>query len=709
MEFYPNTPFDENAGQHLMWDAIKDAFRRDAGVAFYRYSVKAKHNGVHYEPDTLVVLRERGVVVLECKGIRLEQLTEVQGQAWYLRDSYSDQINPIAQVQKQMYAVKDRVLKVPSLRSPVRFHAWVVLPFITRAAWIGAGLPEQSMVLFQEDLKLDALRDAFSAMTAHHPQPELSNTQWDELCGVFGAKIISVRQVSVPINAPADHPQRVIRDAYQSISQLDATQLTAALITPPGPQRLRGVAGSGKTVILARRIALLHARHPDWQLAFVFYTKALYDQVRDRILHEYQAITDISDEPDWDRLRIWHAWGGKLRQGFYRHLCQTTKQIVKRFDPEGPDFTEICDRLETDLKTRGIPVPELFDAIFIDEGQDLPHSFYRLALATLRDPKRLTWAFDEAQSVNNLSAPEPAIVFGRDSSNKPNVDLKGRYEGGAYKSMTMRHSYRTPNSVLMAAHAVNMGLFREGGAVQGMTNAKEWRAIGYEILKGEFRREGETIRVHRPQPSGTPLSHERNAHPFDIDSALCERALTVSPPIDVHAFTDPMRERDFIVASVKLDLERGFQPEDLLVVVLDSKFGFTDYLRTLQQAFTTAGIAAHVVGDDWWIKGSVPLTHVYRAKGNEAARVYACRFEFAHQALSDETEVQARNRALVAMTRARFWLTVSSGGPAPVLEEIVLAGAQYPHLEFQSFTQHTLHRVLEIADDEPDEQLPLGL
>ena len=37
----------------------------------------------------------------------------------------------------------------------------------------------------------------------------------------------------------------------------------------------------------------------------------------------------------------------------------------------------------------------------------------------------------------------------------------------------------------------------------------------------------------------------------------------------------------------------------------------------------------------------------------------------------------------------------------------LLLRPQYPQLAFESFTQRTLQRVLEIADDEPDGQLPL--
>lgn len=703
MEFYPNTPFDKFAGQHVLWEAIKDAFKPDEGAAFYRYPIKAMHNDVNYEPDTLVALREHGVIALECKGIRLEQLTEVQGHVWYTRGFYSDEITPVAQAEDQAYAVQGRVFQIAALRNAVRFHARAVLPFITRAAWEGAGLPEQSMVLFQDDLKPAALRAAVAAMNARHAQPALSDAQWGALRGVFGAKVVSVANVSVPRDAPANHPRRVIKSAFDRIAQFDQAQLSAALVTPPGPQRLRGLAGSGKTVILAKRIAALHARHPEWDLAFVFHTKSLYDQVQHRILREYQDLLGTTAQPNWTRLRVWHAWGGTHQQGFYHHLCQVTGQPTERFKQGEVDFTGACDRLEARLSAQHMALPELFDAVFIDEGQDLPHSFYRLALASLRDPKRLTWAFDEAQSINRLSAPEAAVVFGRDASGLPNVDLSRRYEGGAQKSLTMRRSYRTPNRVLMAAHAVNMGLFREGGAVQGMTNREGWEAIGYEVLEGDFTREGQPMRVQRPTGS--------HAHPFDADPALLEAALSVAPVIDLYAFTGSERERTFLAASLKSDLERGFKPEDLLVVALDDGFASKRFLVALQTDLAQAGIRAHVVNDTWQVEGSVALSHIYRAKGNEAARVYACRFEFAHQAVGGQsdrkTEVQARNGALVAMTRARFWLTVSSGGPAPVLEEVRRAAAQYPLLAFESFTQRTLQRVLEIADDEPDGQLPL--
>lgn len=36
-------------------------------------------------------------------------------------------------------------------------------------------------------------------------------------------------------------------------------------------QRIRGIAGSGKTVILCQKAALMHLKYPQWRIALVFF------------------------------------------------------------------------------------------------------------------------------------------------------------------------------------------------------------------------------------------------------------------------------------------------------------------------------------------------------------------------------------------------------------------------------------------------------
>jgi len=54
----------------------------------------------------------------------------------------------------------------------------------------------------------------------------------------------------------------ILRRLEQEIANLDQWQKTAAIGSPEGPQRIRGIAGSGKTVVLALKAAYLHAQNP---------------------------------------------------------------------------------------------------------------------------------------------------------------------------------------------------------------------------------------------------------------------------------------------------------------------------------------------------------------------------------------------------------------------------------------------------------------
>jgi superfamily I DNA and RNA helicase len=83
-------------------------------------------------------------------------------------------------------------------------------------------------------------------------------------------------------------------------------------------------------------------------------------------------------------------------------------------------------------------LPELFDAILIDEAQDFHFDFYKLCYAILREPKRLVWAYDEVQSLESLSIPTTADIFGTNPDGSLLVDLEGTYpesEGEVEKDM----------------------------------------------------------------------------------------------------------------------------------------------------------------------------------------------------------------------------------------------------------------------------------
>lgn len=514
----------------------------------------------------------------------------------------------------------------------------------------------------------------------------------------------------IPEGTPADSPIRVIHYLESDLKTLDEQQQEIASKYPDGPQRLRGLAGTGKTILLAKRAAKIHYEHPEWKIAFVFFTKSLYEQIRQERIRLYYGELANGKEPNWDNLKILHAWGGKEQDGFYRQLAiaaGTIPKTVKDVESElgkvspGGAFKYVCNMLELDIEN----YPTLYNAILIDEAQDLPPSFYRLAYHVLTEQKRLYWAYDEAQGMDSLIVPNAAKIFGRNADGTPVVDLgltSNRsffYEGtNIRKAENLNRCYRTPKLLLTIAHAINMGLLRKGGILQGVSNQEEWKKLGYEILEGDFTeasiKDKKTIKIERQA--------DKSPHP--IDRADFQFKESVGDALILETFRDESEEQEWIAQQIAKDLKRGLAPSDIMITALAGEKE-RDYLSDLQQALKYYGVKSCIVGVDsdaseFSKPGCVTIANIYRAKGNEAWKVYACRFHYATQpiAYKKENELQKRNEAFVAMTRARIWCVVT-GLDNPIFDELRAAKAQFPCLIFPAFNKHSLKRAIDEHQD----------
>ena len=76
----------------------------------------------------------------------------------------------------------------------------------------------------------------------------------------------------------ADSRGAKLKKLEDSIATLDHRQNKAVIETVDGVQRIRGLAGSGKTIVLALKAAYLHTQHPEWRIAVTFNTRSLKGQ-----------------------------------------------------------------------------------------------------------------------------------------------------------------------------------------------------------------------------------------------------------------------------------------------------------------------------------------------------------------------------------------------------------------------------------------------
>lgn len=666
MDFLWSEPITNNYAEEVIWKALESSIINDVGVCYHRYPVFSADRS-RREPDILILHREWGLFVIECKGLKIENIDRIEGAVWKTSNWHSSQETPFSQAEDQMWQVMSKFKGETQLRQRrecvVQGHTFIGLPFITKSEWIAKGLDlspaSPNTIIFADDLEPDMLRKRLQAVPAEEIQQELSDNQWKLALGVLQGSPVLRRELR-PEAKKVDSKSSMLRQVEQQMSMMDREQMKVGIQIPNGPQRIRGLSGSGKTVVLCLKAAQMHEKHPDWDIVYTFYTKSLYGMIKSLIARFYRYWVD--QEPNWDKIHVLHAWGARGYPGLYRHIAGKMMQPPRSFGEAANVFSHVennqllgscCE----ELRNTG-EVPKLFDAILVDEGQDFHFNFYRLCYDTLKEPKRLIWAYDDIQSLESLSIPTAIEIFGTSADGTPLVSLEGSYpDGEIEKDLILHRCYRTPRPVLVMAHIFGMGLLRPGGAVQFIPTAGGWTDIGYEIVSGNFK-QGEKVTIRRPT-SNSPQTLEKLAGYKNL--------------VQYRSFSNRQDELAWVAEQIESNIKVDeVSPEEIMVISLDWRNSKTDFWalkQTLAEKQINAIRPGHDVQMDvFQVKDNVTLTNIFPAKGNEASIVYVIGFE---QVGSHPTLiVQERNQAFTAMTRTRGWCILTGvGGMAEVLFE----------------------------------------
>jgi superfamily I DNA and RNA helicase len=149
----------------------------------------------------------------------------------------------------------------------------------------------------------------------------------------------------------------------ESIATLDANQNAAVVETVSGVQRIRGLAGSGKTIVLALKVAYLHAQNPDWMIAVTFNTRSLKGQF-ERLITSF-VYEQTSEEPDWSRIRVLHSWGSPSSEGVYYNFTKDHELTYRDFRSaqgvfgEGKEFSGATE----EALNQAVKIKGTYDAI----------------------------------------------------------------------------------------------------------------------------------------------------------------------------------------------------------------------------------------------------------------------------------------------------------------------------------------------------------
>ena len=468
-----------------------------------------------------------------------------------------------------------------------------------------------------------------------------------------------------------------IRLIEESIANLDNQQSRAVIETVDGVQRIRGLAGSGKTIVLALKTAYLHAQHPDWKIAVTFNTRSLKGQLRQLINTFY--IEQTSEEPNWDNVNIIHAWGapgGGERAGIYYTFCSannveyydffTARNKYGRIDP----FGEICTKALSEAKT----FEPIYDAILVDEAQDFSPAFLQLCYEMLKDPKRLVYAYDELQNLRLQSLPSPEVIFGKLPDGTPRVKFEPYIEGQPQQDIILKKCYRNSRPALVTAHALGFGIYRNAGSngsdlVQMFEQSALWHDIGYEVADGSLE-DGKRVVLQRTHQT-SPEFLEKHS---EIDDLIIFKAF------------ETQEEQDCWVAQeIKNNLKIDELRPDDIIVINPNPLTTRKNVAHIRSLLFNDNIASHTVGVDTIPdiffandKDSVAFSGIYRAKGNEAAMVYIINAQACFDSSLELAKL--RNQLFTAITRSKAWVRVLGIGKD--MEKLI---AEYQRVKLHNF------------------------
>lgn len=640
----------KNDAEALLLFSIITAY--GGSSAGFIYASPSRARSTLRPPDVVLCHPEVGLLVLEAKGHTIDAIEGVEAGSILIRyQGYIRPENVIRQVEDQMFEIDSDILKlVRDRRAKPLTNCLVSFPNISESDWCSRGYDKahpSSQFLFAEQIRnVSRLRKRIANLVREglrlsRKERPLTIEHVDLIARVFGnSDVINQKR------PPRAHVERhklgsyvdemVALDKYLSEEQKELSRLSVGSY----PRVIRGVAGSGKSVVLANLAArYLHRRlhsldaalfpEENVSIAVTCFNHALVDFLRRKIRVAFREQTLSEDIPSnvllvthlnklmwtlikersWpiDYIRVQDVQDATARAKGYR-------EQISRFARENPEWYQtIC-----------------FDVLFVDEGQDFEPEEFGLLLDLVRPSPRtqekpLIVFYDDAQNLYGRSRP-----VWRDIG--INVAVGDR-------SRVMRECFRNTRQIIEMAFNVLLGS-QAPPSVRVQT--RTYADVAYLKDQGLVEEVGDHFRV-----------------------GFAEREYTV--PI-VRSFAQEGAEVDWLAQEiVRLIEEEEVRPEDILVTFYRSKlFDYRRLESLIQSRLPDLGFI-YPFGDsddkDRFIfqPGCLTVSTVYGAKGYDAPITFVVgvdRFDY---------NKEGRAAFYVGATRAKLLLYVTGVEHSPSL------------------------------------------
>lgn len=299
--------YSDEISKELVDYLNSETLDHDNSIVYYEYPIYMDIDEQPLSPKILFISPTVGVLILNCSPVSNT-------------DEVSNLDEETSQIENYLFSkfIKSKILRGKNKRE---------LSFVLQSALY---LPLAKSISYDvENVICKEKSEVLSLIAVENSQ--LTEDMVNEICSILeGSKAILKPKVREISHDDTKSKGYILNKMEQQMAYLDKNQKQAALSQINGPQRIRGLAGSGKTIILCMKAALIHLRDPEKKLLYTFLTKSLYDYIETMITRFYRLFGDGS-LPDFDKIQIKHSWGGENVSGVYYSTCKSNNVIPLTF------------------------------------------------------------------------------------------------------------------------------------------------------------------------------------------------------------------------------------------------------------------------------------------------------------------------------------------------------------------------------------------
>lgn len=427
-------------------------------------------------PDILLAHPSTGILVLEVKGWAINDIQEIKGSHIIVREKGINRPhNVFDQVSGSMYQIKDSTRK--AIRQEMRtdddeympaFNFFIIFPRISTVEWIGKGFENSNQYLFSEYLeKPKFLRERvenYIGTKRRKPLITIEQMQFVQKALGDSAIINETREIRTEVEDGLIGSE--IDEFIALEKNLSSEQQELSRANFEGrPQLIRGVAGSGKSVVLANNAARFINRQMKGvhdnintphnpRVAIICFNRALVSFLREKTSAAFEQQT--LEKPPTGTVVVNHMNGLLFSMSDSHRNSNRGPLHYQRFGDDNNDPNKgaaIAMNYRQQLEYLAQMNPDLYDsllydAIYVDEGQDFHVEELQLLMMLIRphpetSEKNLVIFYDDAQN-----------LYARP---RPNWGQIGIDVVGGRRSRVMKECFRNSKEIVTFAFNVLLG------------------------------------------------------------------------------------------------------------------------------------------------------------------------------------------------------------------------------------------------------------